>query len=270
MRSEYGIGKDGLKYCPVCGQKIERIMQFPKMDGTGDTFPKRVQVICRCKAEELKHIDTKLRYEEEQREINKIRKLSLMDERLKDIRFSAYEVDQSNEKIYRIAKKYVSKFENMFENGQGMLFFGDVGTGKSYTAAVIANELMERRNPVIMTSFIKLLNWESGFDDKERGKIENLNKANLLIIDDLGAERGTDYALEKVYDIIDSRYRTKKPVILTTNLDLRDMQMCTDIRYSRIYDRIFEMCYPVKFEGKSWRKKKAVERFDEMRRMLDE
>ena len=152
------------------------------------------------------------------------------------------------------------------------MFYGDVGTGKSYTAAVIANELLDRMEAVIMTSFIKLVD-EMGRFERNNGEeadyIQKLNRASLLIIDDLGAERGSDFALEKVYDVIDSRYRSGKPLILTTNLEFEYMKKCADIRYSRIYDRIFEMCYPVKMSGQSWRKKEAVNRFDEMKKLLE-
>lgn len=150
-----------------------------------------------------------------------------------------------------------------------MLFWGDVGTGKSYTAAAIANELMERLNPVVMTSFVKLLQDMQRVDADDGSYMNRLNRAKLLIIDDLGAERGTDYALEKVYDIIDSRYRSGKPAIFTTNLTMQQMKECMDIRYNRIYDRIFEMCYPVKFEGLSWRKKEAADRFVSTRKILE-
>ena len=96
-----------------------------------------------------------------------------------------------------------------------------------------------------------------------------MNSAKLLIIDDLGAERSTDFALEKVYNIIDSRYRAGLPMILTTNLTLKEMKEATDIRYSRIYDRIFEVCYPMEFTGPSWRKVEASRRFEEMRQFLE-
>ena len=194
-----------------------------------------------------------------------LKQFSLMDARLKDIRFSNYKLTEDNEKVFTLAKRYVDKFDAMYEKGQGLLLWGDVGTGKSYTAAMIANELLNSQVPVIMTSFIKLLK-EVGESDY----IERLNKAKLLIIDDLGAERSTDYALEKVYDIIDSRYRSSKPIVLTTNLTLQEMKDCEDIRFNRIYDRIFEMCYPIKVVGKSWRKKEAVSRFEEMKKMLEE
>ena len=95
------------------------------------------------------------------------------------------------------------------------------------------------------------------------------NAAKLLIIDDLGTERNTDYGLEKVYNIIDSRYLSGKPLILTTNLSLQEMRETTDIRYRKVYDRIFEMCYPVQVIGKSWRMNQAADRFDNMKALLE-
>ena len=157
----------------------------------------------------------------------------------------------------------------MLERNQGLLFYGDVGTGKTFAAACIANYLLAERTSVVMTSFVKLLNSMQSFKEDDEKLISRLNQAKLLIIDDLGAERGSDFTLEKVYNIIDSRYRARKPVILTTNLGLKEMKETTDIRYSRIYDRIFEVCYPMQFTGKSWRKAEAARRFDEMRDFLE-
>lgn len=120
-----------------------------------------------------------------------------------------------------------------------------------------------------MTSFVKILQdiWEN---DREAEYITILNSASLLIIDDLGTERETDYALEKVYNIIDSRARANKPMIITSNLELNDMMECEDIRKKRIYDRILECCYPMYVGGKSFRMMKAAQRFDEMKDFLEE
>lgn len=109
--------------------------------------------------------------------------------------------------------------------------------------------------------------WEN---NKEAEYITILNSASLLIIDDLGTERETDYALEKVYNIIDSRVRSNKPMIITSNLELKDMMECRDIRKKRIYDRILECCYPMYVGGKSFRMMKAAQRFDEMKDFLEE
>ena len=68
----------------------------------------------------------------------------------------------------------------------------------------------------------------------------------LLIIDDFGMERGTEYGLEQVYNVIDSRYRSGKPLIVTTNLTLDSLQNPQDTAHARIYDRLLEMCpYPL-------------------------
>ena len=179
-------------------------------------------------------------------------------------------MDGGNQKIYNLAGNYVKRFDEMYEKRQGLLFWGTVGTGKSYTAACIANELLNQMIPVVMTSFVKILQNIQGNPDEEERIMAGLNAAKLLIIDDLGAERSTDYALEKVYNIIDSRYLSGKPLILTTNMTLKDMQESEDIRYRRIYDRIFEMCFPVRFAGRSWREKAASKRFDAMKNLMEE
>lgn len=79
----------------------------------------------------------------------------------------------------------------------------------------------------------------------------------LLIIDDLGAERSTEYAVENVFNVIDRRYRTGKPLIITTNLHIDTMRNETSIDKKRIYDRVFEMCAPVQMKGVSKRKLSA-------------
>jgi DNA replication protein DnaC len=106
--------------------------------------------------------------------------------------------------------------------------------------------------------------------DDEDAYIAKMNSARLLILDDLGAERGTDYALEIVYNIIDTRYRSGKPMIVTTNLTMNEMQEENNIRLRRIYDRIFEVCFPVEFRGKSLRMKKAAKRYDDMAKLMED
>lgn len=269
MEREAIVGRDGLQHCSVCGDVIEKELNMPLLNGFGGTRKMKVHCLCRCRKEELEAQAKRLQFEEDQRRIDNLRQLSLMDARLRQARFESYQETEENWKIFCIAKRYVENFEEMFSKGQGLLFWGSVGTGKSYTAAAIANELLERMQPVIMTSFIKLLDEMGSFENDNGEYIARLNRAKLLVIDDLGAERGTDFSLEKVYDVIDSRYRSGKSVILTTNMEISQMKSCNDIRYNRIYDRIFEMCYPVKVEGMSWRKKGAAVRFAKAKKMLE-
>lgn len=255
--------------CSVCGEVTERYLRIPSAGGSCSTKI-RVPCMCRCQREKQNFIEQRFAMEENRRQIEKLKSISLLDAKSRNIFFKNCKVTDDNAKAFAIARKYVVNFDEMYKKSQGLLFWGDVGTGKSYAASAIANELLERMQPVVMTSFVKLLNEAMKFDSGNEDITEKFNQAKLLIIDDLGAERGTDFALEKVYDIVDSRYRSGKPVIFTTNLTIKQMKDSADIRYNRIYDRIFEMCYPVKFSGLSWRKKDAAERFADMKKLLED
>lgn len=156
----------------------------------------------------------------------------------------------------------------MLAKNQGLLLWGNVGTGKSYAAAAIANYLLSKVVPVVMVSFVEIIKNIESKKMTQDEIISLMNSAQLVIFDDLGAERSSDFALEKVYSIIDSRYRKKLPMIVTTNLTMDQMKGEVDIRYCRIYDRIFETCYPMQFSGPSWRRIEANKRFTDMASLL--
>lgn len=254
--------KDGVLVCGKCHTNKEKKIQL-----AGEYVT--VRCICKCESEERERIQKQKDYEEEMRRIERLKVASLMDAKLKSATLKTFTQKEDNQKLYTIVKNYVDNFETFYKSNRGLLFWGTVGTGKSYAAACIANELLNRKTPVVMTSFVKVLQVIQDNTENETEFVNRLCAARLLIIDDLGTERNTDYALEKVYNVIDSRYRTGKPLILTTNLNLQDMQMTQDIRYQRIYDRIFEMCHPVMVNGTSWRINQAKERFNETKRLLE-
>lgn len=102
---------------------------------------------------------------------------------------------------------------------------------------------------------------------------ENMNYtaqmiASLLIIDDLGIERGTEYALEQVYNVIDTRYKSGRPLIVTTNLTLDELKAPADIPHKRIYDRVLGMCVPVMFNGVNFRKKEAAANMEAAKKLF--
>lgn len=261
------IDEEGFRVCGRCKTRRETMIDFP---GTGgQTVSRKVPVMCQCQQDQEKAEKERAAREREMEAIAALKQQSLMDDRLNDATFSAFVQRPENARILKICRKYAERFDEMLVKNQGLLFYGDVGTGKTYAAACIANYLLDRRVPVVMTSFVKLLDAMIGFQTDDSKLIARLNKAKLLVIDDLGAERGTDTALEKVYNIVDSRYRARKPVILTTNLSIEEMKDTVDTRYARIYDRIFEMCYPMRFSGLSWRKREASRRFTEMKELLE-
>lgn len=260
---------DGILYCCKCNEPKQRWLDVSQIRGDNGNPKMLVRVLCKCEKAESERRKKEDEYQEELRAIEKLKLNSLMDSKLRNASLETFQQTPDNGKIYTIASRYVESFDEMYKRSQGLLFWGTVGTGKTYTAACIANELMNRRQSVIMTSFVRILQDVQNPKTDESSYIHRLNSVKLLIIDDLGTERDTGYAIEKVYNIIDSRYLSGKPLILTTNLSLSEMQDCTDVRYKRVYDRIFEMCYPVKVSGTSWRIGQAAQRFDDMKNLLE-
>ena len=157
------------------------------------------------------------------------------------------------------AHAYVEHWAEAFKKNVGLLLFGDVGTGKSFLAGCIANALLDQDVPVLMTNFPTILARLSGTFGAERADfLASLGDYDLLIIDDLGVERGTEYALEQMFSIIDSRYRSGKPLIVTTNLKLDEIKHPPDLAHARIYDRILERCAPILFSRKNFREDNAA------------
>ena len=236
-----------------------------------DTITLENHKICKYTTSATKAEEDRKKQEEARQELQRMERLrsaSLIENRLKNANLATFQQNKDNAQLYKIVRNYVQNFDEMYRNNQGLLLYGPVGTGKSYAAACIANELLNQKIPVIMTSFVKILQMIQDKQVEESELIARLNNAKLLIIDDLGTERNTDYGLEKVYNVIDSRYLAGKPLILTTNLMLTDMKENMDTRYKRIYDRIFAMCFPHRVAGASWRMNQAADRYDEMRKRL--
>ena len=120
---------------------------------------------------------------------------------------------------------------------------------------------------VKMTNFNTILNDLFAAEDKTE-YIRSLNGYELLIIDDLGVERSSEYALENIFSVIDWRYRSGKPLIITTNLPLAQLKQETKIEKKRIYDRILERCIPVKIDGVSRREAMANDNMQTMKNIL--
>ncbi len=264
------IAEDGLIHCGTCKARKQTTIVFQ-----GKRFHPRIMCYCemsdvnRSQAEDAKNAESKKAAASIER-LKELRRSSLMESRMEQSTFERFIVNEHNTVAFRACKRYADGFDEMYQNNRGMIFYGEPGTGKTFAAACIANLLLEREIPVVMTSFVKLLS-TSRFGEEDQKIIDTMGCAKLLIIDDLGAERGSDFALERVYNIVDSRYRAKKPVIMTTNLSIGEMHGNTDKRYARIYDRVLEMCpFSLRFEGPSWRKVEAAKGFDDMRKLMEE
>lgn len=172
----------------------------------------------------------------------------------------------------RTCQRYAEKWDDVRQKNIGLFLWGDVGAGKTFAANCICNALIERDEPVsvLITSLAAVLN--SGWDKTET--VERVRSAGLVVFDDLGVERSSDYALENAFVLFDERCKARKPLIVTSNLTLDDIKNPVsrdaksgmefqDIRRKRIYDRIQEMCVAIQFGGNSKRREiNALKRRD--------
>ena len=250
----------------------------PSEDAPEKKTALKVACSCRCEREAeaaakkaAQEAEARERWEARNREtVEKLRFIDIKGEKYADASFQQFKRNQYNEQNLGKCLKYTKSFDSMLKSNQGLLFWGNVGTGKSYAAACIANELLGRKYAAVMTNFVKLLN--TFMEDKEAESVvfRYMERTQLLVLDDLGAERDTAYAMEKVYDIVDARGRQELPTIFTTNLTIEEMKRESDRRFRRIYDRIFENCYPIQFVGPSWRRREASRRFAEMEKLFED
>ena len=167
------------------------------------------------------------------------------------------------------AKGYAQNWDEFKKAGIGLLLFGNVGAGKSYAAGCIANALIDRLESVL---FVECPMWstvyKNNFGTGRDYYMKSLVHPDLLILDDLGAERNTSFGKERVFDVVDKRLLTGKPMIVTTNIPLSVMKQATDLDDRRIFDRILEVCVPIMFDGDSFRKSTAADNLKTAARLL--
>ena len=259
MKNESDYIKNGLLYCGKCntGKQCEV-----------EILNQKKKFYCLCKCETIKR-DNEIKRQEELEEIRRIERLKTQGLQDKEALNWNFEKAESNKYIEK-AKIYCNNWNEMYKNNIGLIFWGDVGTGKTYVAGCIANYLLDKKIPVLMTNFSKIINDMMGFKISNKNEyLEELNRYKLLIIDDLGAERQSEFALEQVFSIIDNRYKNGQPIIITTNLSLQEIKEPSNITYKRIYDRVLEMCTPMKFIGESKRRLQASKKIENLKKMME-
>lgn len=250
---------EGLLYCGKCKTPKQcRVEIFGQI--------RTPMCLCKCEAAKLEQEKEERKRRERNEEIGRMRKMGFPESEMSQWTFAID--DGENQKITRVAMNYVENFEKMRERGKGLLFYGTVGTGKTFYSACIANALIDRGCPCLLTNFARLVNTISGMYDGKQEYIDGLNRFDLLVIDDLAAERDTEYMNEIVQTIIDSRYRAGLPTIITTNLSAEEIKNPADIRKQRTYSRLLEMCIPIEVEGKDRRRAKLKDDYDEMKDLL--
>ncbi len=239
-------GDDGLLCCGKCHMPKQCMVDLL---GTKTT----VGVMCLCE---------RAKFEAEQ---ERSRKMSDCLESLARYENWHIRVSVDPAAVHPKMQTYLDNWEDMYKSGTGMLLWGDVGTGKSTSAAWLVKELRKRYVPALMTNFSMLGNVG---DD-----LPTFRGIDLLVLDDLGQERQTDFMMERMFGVIDERSREGKPTVYTTNLTMSQMEhpeTMFDARearkikaYKRVFSRVLERSIPICFAGPDHRadhKRETVER----------
>lgn len=246
--------------CPECGETL----YFDALVVNGHELPK-VARMCKCQRERQQAEEQRLAVKLKQDRTEKLRRQCFQDSCYSRLSFGLD--DKQEPQVSRQMRNYAMNFEHFRENGQGLLLYGRAGTGKSFYAACIANELIEHGYSVYMSTvsdMIARIQRETFTNDV----LGELGKYDLLIIDDLGAESDTSYRQEKLFDIVDKRYRNNLPIIVSTNLTAQDLAHPHTVNETRVFGRIIERCMPIAVNGLCRRSKTAGK--EQMARILNQ
>ena len=197
-----------------------------------------VPIRCRCQQEVQDKEEAERKHREFLDQVSRLKANGLQDKSLREYTFAN---DKGYNPEMQKAHDYVVHWSEMKAKSIGLLLWGDVGTGKSFFAGCIANALLEQGVPVLMTNFSRILNALSGLYSEEKNQyIDSLNQ-----------------------------YRSKLPLIVTTNMTLEELKNPQDLTRSRIYDRVLERCVPLRINNQNIRQRNAAESMKEARKILE-
>lgn len=224
---------NGILHCGVCHEP--RVASLTVSTGEEIMHPR----MCACERE-TRRLEDRIAEEKARREhVDRLRSIGIP----KGLWNATFANDDAPDvPISTTCRRYVKAWPQMYREGAGILFTGGVGTGKTFYAACIANALVDMERRVLLTTVPDLMARMTNFRDSVDDMLSELCRANLVVLDDLGAERDTSYSVEQLYIAISARMDTGKPTIFTTNLSRQDMTDANDLRYKRIYDRVLGMC----------------------------
>jgi DNA replication protein DnaC len=246
--------------CPYCNRLVARL-QLVVLG-----INKTVQPYCRCEARahdqgiqdsvELQH----------KREIEARFSLSSLGERFSNATFDSFEARPGTEKALEYAKTYASTFPAY--GADGLMIWGAHGNGKSHLAAAVAHKVQEKGYTLVFQTMPELLDRIRGTfrngknTETEKDIMTALQTCDLLVLDDIGAEKVSDWVQDVLFRIVDDRYRRKKPILYTTNLQPSELK---DKIGPRIFDRTMETTIPVQSTATSYRMKLAEARIRQMK-----
>jgi len=256
------------KPCPHCG----RMLKYKAYSMFGRLFGTHLER-CDCpgaKAEREKLYQEQLKKQQEEelrRKMERIERLfqqSRLGKRFRDRTFEAFEISDYNRKAFEIALDYAQNFGMYKEKGEGLFITGGYGVGKTHLAAAITNYLIRSKMATVIFGNVTTLlgRLRSAYSDdseyEETQILKELHDVDLLVIDDLGKEKPTPWVEEKLYNVVNERYENYKPIIVTSNLELEEIEQRLETCGGAIVSRIIEMCRGVKIVGPDFRKEKIL------------
>lgn len=248
--------------CPYCGHEVPAI----EIDVLGRK--RWVQPICRCEQEAKKAEWQQMENYQRAREVRELFSISNMGEKYLHASFANFEHRPGSEDALKIAKYYATHFDEF--GLESIMLWGEPGNGKTHLAAAIHHHLVSQGKVVVFMSMPELLGkiratFHKNNREREQHILRALNGCDLLIIDDLGAEKTTDWVLETVFTIVDARYRSGLPILTTSNLSPQALPAQIG---KRVCDRLVEMSQPIENKATSYRREIAKGRLSKFHAIL--
>ena len=212
---------------------------FDLCDGTGFRYDEASNTAfdCRCRPQRVAFA--------------KARSLSaVIPRRYRDVAFERPPVTEIDPAIVAASRRFAATIDDRLDAGRGLWFMGPVGTGKTTLAMLVSKAALKAGRSVAIYSLPRLLNEIRDTHRAERSHVnllDRLTAVDLLHLDDVGAERTTDWVLEELYSIVNARYQDGRSVVITTNITDRDA-LCEQIT-ERTVSRLTEMCDDIPLRG---------------------
>lgn len=242
------IGTDGLLRCGKCGGKKQTVIIL-----RGEQ--QMVNCVCECVQKQLEQQQMRQRAE-------RLRKACFSSQRFVDCTFDADTEPHSEASV--IARNYAEDFD-VSESGW-LVLSGDTGRGKTFRAACICNGVIEKGFAARLTTLSEIERELWNTSDKQ-SVYDRLSRTQLLVLDDFGCERKSDYMNEIKYNVICTRYDAGLPLVITTNLAPAQFKS-DDIGDKRIFSRIFERAVFVSVGGEDKRKQSLMNNMKERKQKL--
>jgi DNA replication protein DnaC len=154
---------------------------------------------------------------------------AVVPKRFRGVSFDRAPVVDMDPEIVRVVRRYVEAVDGNLDAGRGLWFTGDVGTGKTTLAMLVSRAALDAGRSVAIYSLPRLLaeirkTFDEGAERSHLGLLERLAAVDLLHIDDVGAERTSEWVLEQLYSIVNARYEDERAMVITTNLDHAELR----------------------------------------------